>query len=191
MGKTYSAVVREVRESGNTPIMPNTLVISLGPGAVRRCPSVQPGAVIRIVTASLPALHGVRTALSGGPMLLKDGRRQRIEATDSESYQFSSMFERHPRAAIGWNKSSFFLVEVDGRQRNLSVGMTLDELSSFMADLGCEDALNFDGGGSATLWYDGEVRNSPCDRAEREIANCLVIVKKKSELGKPSASNRP
>jgi exopolysaccharide biosynthesis protein len=45
--------------------------------------------------------------------------------------------------------------------------------------LGCKEAMNFDGGGSATLWYDGQVRNSPCDRMEREIANCLVIVCKK------------
>jgi exopolysaccharide biosynthesis protein len=89
------------------------------------------------------------------------------------------MQERHPRAAVGWNDRYLFLVEVDGRQRGLSVGMTLDELARFLARLGCKEAMNFDGGGSATLWYDGQVRNSPCDRMEREIANCLVIVCKK------------
>ena len=36
--------------------------------------------------------------------------------------------ERHPRSAVGWNADSYFLVEVDGRQRGLSVGMTLEEL---------------------------------------------------------------
>jgi exopolysaccharide biosynthesis protein len=71
-----------------------------------------------------------------------------------------------------------FLVEVDGRQKKLSVGMTLDELAKFLRKLGCDEAMNFDGGGSATLWYDGQVRNSPCDRMQREIANCLVIVRK-------------
>lgn len=89
------------------------------------------------------------------------------------------MRERHPRTAVGWNGRCLFLVEVDGRQKNLSVGMTLDELAKLLTKLGCEEAMNFDGGGSATLWYDGQVRNSPCDRMEREIANCLVIVKKK------------
>jgi exopolysaccharide biosynthesis protein len=98
------------------------------------------------------------------------------------------MFERHPRAAIGWNQNWYFLVEVDGRQRGLSVGMTLDELSSFMMSLGCEEAMNCDGGGSATLWFEGEVRNSPCDRAEREIANSLVIAKRKAASASPSAS---
>jgi exopolysaccharide biosynthesis protein len=48
--------------------------------------------------------------------------------------------------------------------------------------------MNFDGGGSATLWYHGEVRNSPCDRAEREIANCLVIVSKPKMAAAASAS---
>lgn len=180
MGKTYTAVVREIHDSGDTPLTPRTLVLSLGSALARRLPMVQTGAVLRVSTESLPMLHGLKTALSGGPMLVQNGRRQRIQPAASESYQFSSMFERHPRAAIGWNDTSFFLVEVDGRQRGLSVGMTLDELSSFLVGLGCQEAMNFDGGGSATLWYEGEVRNSPCDRAEREIANCLVIVRKKS-----------
>ncbi len=81
--------------------------------------------------------------------------------------------------AIGWNEKYLFLVEVDGRQKRLSVGMTLEDLAKFLVKLGCNDAMNFDGGGSATLWFDGQVRNSPCDRMEREIANCLVIVRKK------------
>jgi exopolysaccharide biosynthesis protein len=89
------------------------------------------------------------------------------------------MREDHPRAAIGWNEKYFYLVEVDGRQKHLSVGMTLDDLAKWLMKLGCTEAMNFDGGGSATLWFDGQVRNSPCDRMEREIANCLVIVRKK------------
>jgi exopolysaccharide biosynthesis protein len=56
--------------------------------------------------------------------------------------------------------------------------MTLDELGKWLTDLGCKEAMNLDGGGSATLWYNGEVRNNPADRVEREIANCLVVVKK-------------
>ncbi|HZR19510.1 MAG TPA: phosphodiester glycosidase family protein [Verrucomicrobiae bacterium] len=180
VGKSYTARIREVRDSGNTTVTANTLVLSLGPGAARRLASPAVGASLSISTATLPSLHGVRTALGGGPLLVHNGHRQRIEEGGSESYEFSSMFERHPRAAIGWNQDWWFLVEVDGRQRWLSVGMTLDELARFMVSLGCQEAMNCDGGGSATLWYEGEVRNSPCDRSEREIANCLVIVKKKS-----------
>jgi exopolysaccharide biosynthesis protein len=95
-------------------------------------------------------------------------------------YHQHSMEQRHPRAAVGWNQQYFFLVEVDGRQWDLSVGMSLDELSDYLVRLGCEQAMNFDGGGSATLWFAGEVRNSPCERAEREISNCLAIIKRES-----------
>jgi large repetitive protein len=180
LGHTYSARVRLIREGGNSPIGHDVMVVSVGPAALRQhLAQIQPGAVLKICTDSQPALHGIRTAISGGPLLIRDGKRERLGFRFSESYQVSSMGERHPRAAIGWNKTSFFLVEVDGRQWGLSVGMTLDELSKFMINLGCDEAMNLDGGGSATLWYDGEVRNSPCDRMEREIANCLVIVKKR------------
>jgi exopolysaccharide biosynthesis protein len=40
--------------------------------------------------------------------------------------------------------------------------------------------MNLDGGGSATLWVNGEVRNSPCDGRERPVANCWVLVSKPS-----------
>lgn len=113
-------------------------------------------------------------------MLVRDGRRQRFSGADSDSYEFSSMTERHPRTAIGWNEDYFFLVEVDGRQRNLSVGMTLNELASFLIEIGCREAVNLDGGGSATLWYNGKVQNRPCDGYERPIANSLIVLKKKS-----------
>ena len=66
--------------------------------------------------------------------------------------------------------------------------MTLDELSSFLLKLGCEDAMNFDGGASATLWFEGKVRNSPCDKAERHIANALVVVRKTPAARKPATA---
>jgi hypothetical protein len=180
IGRTYSARVCEIRETGDTPLASNTMVVSLGPAVLsKRVPQIRIGDVLRISTASQPALHGIRTAISGGPVLVRNGSRVRVKVPDSQSYQVTTMLEQHPRAAIGWNEKFLFLVEVDGRQKHLSVGMTLEDFAKFLVKLGCDEAMNFDGGGSATLWYDGEVRNSPCDRMEREIANCLVIVKKK------------
>jgi hypothetical protein len=190
LGKSYTAVVRQVRESGDTTITSNILVVSLGPAVTRRLAPVESGALLKISTATVPSLQGVKTAVSGGPVLVHNGRRQKADAGANESYEFNSMFERHPRAAFGWNENWFFLVEVDGRQRGLSIGMTLDELSAFMVSLGCQEALNLDGGGSATLWFDGEVRNSPCDRAEREIANSLVFVKRKPTTATSGSANR-
>jgi Phosphodiester glycosidase len=181
MGHVYHGRVREVRQAGNTPLTPDTLVVSLGPAIQGRYSMITPGAVLQVSTASVPGLRGVRTAISGGPVLLRAGKREKIRNAYSQSYEFSSMSERHPRTAIGWNQEFIYLVEVDGRQRDLSDGMTLDEMSAYLAKLGCTEAFNFDGGGSATLWYQGEVRNSPCDGRERDIANSLVVVRRKSK----------
>ncbi len=178
MGRTYAARVREVRAAGDTALAPDMLVLSVGPAMMDKVQNVTTGGVVQISTASAPGLRGVRTAISGGPILVRDGKRQTIRAFPGDSYEFASMLERHPRTAIGWNKQFLFLIEVDGRQRDLSVGMTLEELSKFLLKLGCEDLLNLDGGGSATLWCEGQVRNSPCDGYERPIANSLVVVKK-------------
>ena len=130
LGRTYKARVREIREAGNTKLTPDVSVLSLGKDCFhKRQKEIKNGDILEISTASEPALHGIKTAISGGPVLVRNGRRQRLDMPDSESYQVTSMVERHPRAAIGWNDKYFFLVEVDGRQRDLSVGMTLEELS--------------------------------------------------------------
>ena len=187
-GRTYSWKVREIREGGNSRLEARTAVLSVAPGMVKKLPHIQPGANVIISTTTLPAMRGVRTAISGGPVLLRAGRRLRLEGGDSESYQASSMFERHPRSAVGWNGDYFFLVAVDGRHRRHSVGMTLGELASFLLELGCQEAINLDGGGSSTLWYNGQVRNRPCDGYERSVANALVVVEAKTRLSNGGAS---
>ncbi|HEX3989494.1 MAG TPA: phosphodiester glycosidase family protein [Verrucomicrobiae bacterium] len=167
--KEYAARVREVRKEGNTPLSPEVLVLSLGPTLVSQLPPAQVGATVRVITETVPDLSGVEMAIGGGPALLENGKPMR----------WTGLFKfRHPRTAIGWNKDRVFMVEVDGRQANLSVGMTFPELADFMAQLGCEGAMNFDGGGSATLWAFGMVKNSPSEGDERPAPNALVLVKK-------------
>ncbi len=170
-------VVREVRDDGDSPIRPGTLVLSAGAPLAARLPRVEPGAVVSISTGTQPGLDGARIAISGGPILVHEGRPQSIESTGG-SYETRSMVERHPRTALGWSPRHFFLVEVDGRQPDVSVGMTLEELGAYLARVGCVEALNLDGGGSAMLWAGGEIRNSPCDGRERAIANALLVLRR-------------
>lgn len=180
LAQTYRARVREVREAGDTPLTPGILVLSVGPLLARTLPPVPVGTEMGLRLDSTPSLAGAITGLAGGPVLVRGGRRQRIVPPPVEEYEFTTMRERHPRSAIGWNQRHFFLVEVDGRLKGLSVGMTLDELAAYLVQLGCREAINLDGGGSATLWFEGQVRNQPCDGRERPIANSLIVVRRRA-----------
>ncbi len=169
VGQVYTARVREIRNAGNATLARDIMVLSLGPKLAAQTPAPQPGTVLRVATETWPDLTGVEVAIGGGPALVRNGKAM-------EWTGFIKL--RHPRTAIGWNKKHIFLVEVDGRQSNISIGMTFPELAGYMAKLGCEQAMNFDGGGSATLWALGAVRNSPSEGDERPAPNALVLVKK-------------
>ncbi len=53
--------------------------------------------------------------------------------------------------------------------------MTLEELASFLKELGLKEALNLDGGGSSTLVLRGRVFNDPSVAEERAVATALVV----------------
>ncbi|HAM70197.1 MAG TPA: hypothetical protein DCM86_00950, partial [Verrucomicrobiales bacterium] len=174
---TYRLRVTEVREAGDTPLRKDGLVLSFGP-KLPAAAGLAAGAVITISTGTTPELGAPRTAIGGGNILIRGGVVQQFSMPASGAYKFRSVVERHPRSAVGYNATEIFLVEVDGRQPGLSIGMTLHELGLYMKGLGCEEAMNFDGGGSSTLWFDGRVVNSPCNGGERDIGNGLVVVRK-------------
>ena len=194
LGETITARVREVCTNANTPLEADTMVLSFSRTLTSYVPPVETGAVVNLVLETSPSLAGVRTAIGGGPALICGGKRQKWgkkPADDEEPlpYQFSSMEERHPRTALGWNDHYVYLVVVDGRQRELSAGMSLNELASYMGrKLGCTEVMNFDGGGSSTLWCNGEVRNSPCDGLERNVANSLIVVRKGEARPAPASA---
>ncbi|MBM3123422.1 MAG: hypothetical protein FJZ97_14735, partial [Chloroflexi bacterium] len=84
---------------------------------------------------------------------------------------------RHPRTAVCYNDDWIFFVVVDGRDPGRSIGMTIEELGLFCRDtLGAAWGINQDGGGSSTLWVQGEVRNLPSDGTERQVANGLMMI---------------
>jgi hypothetical protein len=166
VGQTYTARVVSMSATGNSVLTRDTLVLSLGPSLAARVPKTAAGSVLKLSTATEPELRSVQTAMGGGPTLVEAGKVR----------DWPGLRLRHPRTAIGWNQEYFFLVEVDGRQLRLSAGMTLPELADYMLKLGCEEAMNLDGGGSATCWYNGRVMNSPSQGRERPAANGLVVL---------------
>jgi exopolysaccharide biosynthesis protein len=117
-----------------------------------------------------------RQVTAGSNLLVKRGKK--VVETQSK---FSTT--RHPRTAVGIadNGRTLILVVVDGRQPKKSVGMSLDELAELMLKLGCDDALNLDGGGSSTLVLrDPQTNelvtmNTPSDGKPRPVANVLGV----------------
>lgn len=111
-------------------------------------------------------------AVSGHPLLVQDGK------TTTSATKGSFCTARHPRTMVGLDKTGtkLLLAVVDGRQPSLSVGMRCDEEAALMKDLGAWDAINFDGGGSTTMYVAGQgVVNSPSDGNERTVGNHLAL----------------
>lgn len=194
LGETTRARVIDLRPLGNTPLESASCVLSIHWDLAWTLPRPAIGDELRIHLETRPDLSKAHAALGGGPILLQGGKAQplpRPAGLGPMPYVYQSMRQRHPRSAVGWNDRHLFLVVVDGRQKKLSVGMTLRELTRYLASLGCTEAINLDGGGSATLWCGGKVVNSPSDNQERDVANALVVVRRPSGGAKPPlAGNR-
>lgn len=115
----------------------------------------------------------ITNVMSGGPMLVRTGSK----FIDWESSGFGAAFanNRHPRTAVGRTKDGdLWLVTVDGRQ-TMSSGATLAEMADLMLSLGCDEAVNLDGGGSTTIAMLGSVLNRPSDGVERKISNAVLL----------------
>lgn len=109
---------------------------------------------------------------SFGPVLIENG----ISVADIHD-GLGRDAVNNPRTAFGAvDRNHFMFVCVDGRNDN-SHGADIEELADIMMSLGCIQAYNFDGGGSATMWYDGEVINHPSEGDERKVGDCVYIRK--------------
>ena len=115
--------------------------------------------------------------VAGTPWLVRAGQPR----TDLDDASCPALCARtHPRTAIGLAGQGRWLLVVlaEGRRPPLA-GISLVQLSLLMRDLGAEDAINLDGGGSSTLWLQGRaVMARPANEpAERALANAIHIVR--------------
>jgi hypothetical protein len=111
-----------------------------------------------------------KMAITGNKILINDGL---VTVVDDR--------EMHPRTAIGIDRelNQLLLLVVDGRQ-SFSRGYTMVELANRMIDLGADEALNLDGGGSSTMVAKKEtglvsVVNYPSDGGQRSVPNGLEV----------------
>ena len=137
--------------------------------AVRACLHVE-GGVARIAPRNRLGADPRGDLLQAGPLLVAGGDIAYDASVDAEGFRAAAhQFDpdptdgRHPRAALGLAGGRIVAVACDGRSRH-DAGLTLVELARLMVALGCEDALNLDGGGSTALVSGGKLQNLPrCD----------------------------
>ena len=117
---------------------------------------------------------GAEQILSFGPALLENG-----EVSVEKGQEVSRAKSSNPRTAIGIvGQNHYVFVVSDGRTSD-SQGLSLYELAEFMQSLGVTTAYNLDGGGSSTLYFNGQVVNQPTTNGkkiqERSVSDIVCI----------------
>ena len=121
--------------------------------------------------------------VQAGPLLLRDGHVLAGDGEDREGFsaaaeQFDSDItaERHPRCALGVSEDEVLLVCCDGRRTGVDAGLTLPELARLLLSAGAADAINLDGGGSATLVHRGHLLNRPYSTQDQPAPESRPVV---------------
>jgi hypothetical protein len=161
-----SRVVQTKRKLPHGTAIKGLMLIGRGEGA-RDLGRLRKG---QRITLSRHLKGSPRMAISGNRVLVDDGV---IKVVDDR--------ELHPRTAVGIDRDTgqVLLLAVDGRH-SFSRGYTMVEMAELMIDLGADEALNLDGGGSTTMVARRPsggvgVVNSPSDGFQRWVSNALEV----------------
>lgn len=132
-------------------------------------------------TATVPV--DAVNAVAGTPWLVRAGQ---VRSADDDARCATFCGGDHPRTAVGLaGQGRWLLVVLAEGRRPPVAGVTLARLSQLMRDLGADDAINLDGGGSSTLWLQGRAVMARPDNepGERALANVVSIVRTDAVTG--------
>ena len=126
------------------------------------------------VTAQELIDKGVVNLLAFGPSLVEDG-----EIVVDTSTEVGRAMTSNPRTAIGIiDENHYIIVVADGRTTE-SEGLSLYQMAEIMKEYGATTAYNLDGGGSSTLYLNGQVINNPTTNgntiSERAVSDIVYI----------------
>jgi exopolysaccharide biosynthesis protein len=115
------------------------------------------------------------SVLLTGPLLLFNSQKVKLPDLDFAK-------RRHPRTFFCTTDKYIVMITIDGRSENAD-GLNLFEAQDFLLNIGCNYAINLDGGGSTTMWIKGKgVVNFPSDKnGERPVANVILIMKNENQ----------
>ncbi|MBP3321168.1 MAG: phosphodiester glycosidase family protein [Clostridia bacterium] len=123
--------------------------------------------------------------LTFGPSLLNEDGSPRSENEGfriNDNYQgwnddtsYYGFLSPNPRTAMGQAADGHYIFcVVDGRNEDVSRGMTFPELSHLMYEEGSAVAYNLDGGGSAMMYYNGKYVNTPAGGRDPSDYFCII-----------------
>ena len=118
-------------------------------------------------------INDISQILSFGPSLIEDDKI----VVDSTS-EVSKSKNSNPRTAIGQISALHYVIIVSDGRTSESEGLSLLELAQEFQERGCSTAYNLDGGGSSTMYFNGEIINNPTDGrsfGEREVSDIVYI----------------
>ncbi|MDA0265635.1 MAG: phosphodiester glycosidase family protein [Cyanobacteria bacterium] len=127
--------------------------------------SLPPGTAVSLTADVRPLEFGsFPYAIGGGPLLVSD--RRVVLNAQAEGFSDAFIREAAPRSAIGRTQSGeLLLVAIHNSPGGR--GPTLTETAQIMVQLGSVDALNLDGGSSASLYLGGTMLNRHSQTAGR------------------------
>ncbi|MBQ6390600.1 MAG: phosphodiester glycosidase family protein [Eggerthellaceae bacterium] len=116
---------------------------------------------------------GAWQVLSFGPVLVSDGKLA-VESGDEVDQSMGS----NPRTAIGMVSPLHYVVVVSDGRTGDDAGLSLYQLAQVLVDNGATFGYNLDGGGSATMCFQGEVLNDPTSgnrSGERSVSDIVFF----------------
>ncbi len=175
-GRDVPATITEVPAGGLGAVpTSSTLLVASGRYADRVLGMVGEDGLLDVSLS--PRFAGMQSGLTGGPLLLREGKLADRAVWVGEGFDRTHTDARHPRTAVGVDAhGTLMLLTVDGRSSR-SVGLTQAATAKLLAALGAVDATMLDGGGSAQMVIGGELANRPCcDQPTRAVATVVMIL---------------
>lgn len=126
------------------------------------------------ITAEELQKKGAVQIYSFGPGLVENG-----SVSVDESDEVDRSMTSNPRTAIGYYSSDHYCFVVSDGRTSESEGLSLYELAQFMESLGVTSAYNLDGGGSSTMYFNGQIINNPTTNgnkiSERSVSDIIYV----------------
>ena len=117
---------------------------------------------------------GVVNLLAFGPALVENG-----EIAVDTNTEVGQAMASNPRTAIAMIDENHYVIVVSDGRTSESEGLSLYQLAEVMKSYGAKTAYNLDGGGSSTLYFNGQVINKPTTGgnkiSERAVSDIVYI----------------